>query len=266
MTTNPSRSRWFAALLPLLAMPVADGREPAQPDGVAVEQQRARMLKNNAVAIEQQARQHWAPQLQVMLWTHLDTAKRICPDLSPEARRTIAAAGKKAVESAARQLAEMQHGARPQQPGVAIASIGAAVGEALEPFASPEALASYKDLESERRGRADRAAQQVTMTILEDRLLLSVSQRDAIAAALQKRWQPGWTVVNHAPMINNQMAAPDFADQCVAPHLDDRQRAEWKTWCEQAGGSRFGVQPAVAWPGQHGLDISRLKADPWWAP
>jgi hypothetical protein len=266
MTTNPTRSRWITALLPLLAMPVADGREPAKQDADPAEQQRAQNLKVNAAAIEQQARQHWAPQLQVMLWTHLDTAKRICPDLSPEARQTIAAAGKKAVAAAARQLAEMQHGARPQQPGVATASIGAAVGEALEPFASPEALAAYKDLESERRGRADRAAQQVTITILDERLALSVPQRDAIAADLRKRWQPDWNGGMHAQVINNQIVAPDFADQCIAPHLDDRQRAEWKTWCEQAGGARFGVQPAVAWPGQHGVNISGLRADPWWAP
>ncbi len=265
MMTNPTRSRWIIALLPLLAMPVADGREPAKQDADTVEQQRAQILRVNAAAIEQQARQHWEPQLQAMLSMHLDGVKRICPDLSPEARRTIAAAGKKAVAAAARQLAEMQHGARPQQPGVATASIGAAVGAALEPFASPEALAAYRQLEPDRRGRADRAAQQVTMTILDERLALSGAQRDAIAADLRKRWQPDWTGGMQVPTINNQIAAPDFADQCIAPHLDDGQRAEWKTWCEQAGGTKFGVQPAVAWPGQH-VNISGLRADPWWAP
>jgi len=270
MTSNPERSRWFAAMLALLAMPVAGGREQVKQDEAAVERQRERILKDNAAGIEQQARLLWEPQLRVMLSMHLDTVKRICPDLSPEARRSIAAAGKKAVSAAARQMSEMQHGARPQQPGVATASIGSAVGAALEPFASPEALAAWKDVESERRGRTDRAMRQVTITILDDRLSLSAAQRDAIAADLQKLWQPGWrdatdAVMTHG-MVNNDQSAPDFAEQVVVPHLDDRQRAEWKTWCEQAGGTRFGVQPAVAWPGQHGVNISGLRADPWWAP
>ncbi len=256
MTSKPARSRWFAAALALLTMPVAGGREPA--------------IDQQAQQIEQQARQHWEPQLRIMLSMHLDTVKRICPDLSPEARRTIAAAGKKAVEAAARQLAEMQHGRRPQQPGAAIASIGAAVGAALKPFASPEGLAAHADVESERRGRIDRTMRQATITILDDRLSLTAAQRDAIAADLEKRWQPGWCDATHAVMnnfmINNDRAAPDFAEQVIVPHLDDRQRAEWKTWCERAGVTKRGLQTPSTWPGQHGLNVSDIKPDPWWAP
>lgn len=260
MTSIPARVPQAAALLAMLAVHVAGG-EPA-----VVDPQREKILKANAAHIEQQAKQHWEPHLQVMLSTHLDTVKRICPDLSPEARRTIAAAGKKAVAAAARQIAEMQFGARPQQPGVATASISAAVRAALQPFASPEAVEAYKEAESERRGRLEWAAQQMTMTIIDDRLFLSATQRDAIAADLQKQWQPGWGDAPNNPMINNQLAAPDFANKCIEPHLDERQRAEWKTWCEQAGMTRFGMQATVVWPGQHGVEISGLKADPWWAP
>lgn len=258
MTSKPARSRWFAAMLVLLAMPVAGGRE-IEP---AIDQQ--------AQQIEQQARQHWEPQLQAVLSMHLDTVKRICPDLSPEARRTIAAAGKKAVAAAARQLAEMQHGRRPQQPGAATASIGAAVVAALEPFASPEALAACTDVESDRRGRIDRAMRQVMITILDDRLSLTAAQRDAIAADLEKRWQPGWCDATHAVMnnfmVNNDRAAPDFAEQAVAPHLDDRQRAEWKKWCERTGVTKLGLHLPAAWPGQHGMNGAGIKPDPWWAP
>lgn len=256
MKSKPARSRWFAAVLALLAMPVAGGREPA--------------IDQQAQQIEQQARQHWEPQLQIVLSMHLDTVKRICPDLSPEARRTIAAAGKKAVAAAARQLAEMQYGRRPQQPAVATASIGAAVGAALKPFASPEALAACTDAESDRRGRIDRAMRQVMITILDDRLSLTAAQRDAIAADLEKRWQPGWCNATHAVMnnftVNNDRASPDFAEHVVAPHLDDRQRAEWKTWCERAGVTKLGLQTPGMWPGHHGLNVSDIKADPWWAP
>lgn len=276
MISLPARSLQTAALLALLAMPVAAGREPAIDVQVAkdveaqnqrqADQQRAMVLKANAAGIEQQAKQHWEPHLQIVLATHLDNVKRICPNLSPEARRAIAAAGKNAVQAAARQIAEMQFGARPQQPGTAIASISTAVGAALEPFASPEALATYTDVEAERRGRLDRAAQQVTLVILDDRLMLSATQRDAIAADLQKQWQPGWSNVINGQVINNQIVAPDCADKSIAPHLDNRQRAEWKSWCEQAGGTRFGMHNAPVWPGQHGVDISGLKADPWWTP
>ena len=88
----------------------------------------------------------------------------------------------------------------------------------------------------------------------------------AIAADLQKQWQPGWSNVINGQVINNQIVAPDWADKSIAPHLDDRQRAEWKSWCEQAGGTRFGMHNAPVWPGQHGVDISGFKADPWWTP
>lgn len=268
MPSIPVRIPQAAALLAMLSWPVAGGRAPAmEAENLAqVDQQREQNLKANAAGIEQQAKRHWEPQLQVMLSTHLDTVKRICPDLSPEARRMIAAAGTKAVAAAARQLAEMQFGARPQQPEAATASISAAVRAALQPFASPEALAAYTEVESERRGRLERAAQQVTLTNIDDRLLLSATQREAIAADLQKQWQPNWGSVTRFPMMNNQLTAPDFANKCVVPHLDERQQAEWKTWCEQAGMSRFGMQTMVVWPGQHGVDISGLKADPWWAP
>ncbi len=68
MTSNPARSRWFAAMLSVLAMPAAGGREPAKQDDAAVEQQRAQMHKANAAVIDQQARQHWEPQLQAVLF------------------------------------------------------------------------------------------------------------------------------------------------------------------------------------------------------
>jgi hypothetical protein len=60
-------------------------------------------------------------------------------------------------------------------------------------------------------------------------------------------------------IINTRPPAPDFADKCIAPHLDERQRADWKTWCDQAGANRHGH--GFGW----NFDGQGMQPDPWWS-
>lgn len=213
-----------------------------------------------------QQEKHWETQLRPMLWSELEMIRRACGDLPPEARRRIADAGNKQVAVSARQIAEMQFGLLPQRPEEAIRALRTAVTNALKPSVTAENLAVYEAETAARRGRSDSAARQLLVVQLDERLLLSTAQREAIEADLQKNWQPVWAGFTIGHFRNNQMMAPDAADKCIAPHLEAGQKAEWKSWCEQAGFSRFGIQPPSPWPGQNGLDVSAMQPDPWWAP
>ena len=96
---------------------------------------------------------------------------------------------------------------------------------------------------------------------MDDELELSQAQREAIEADLEKRWEAGWLREledTGGMMINNRRPAPDFADKCIAPHLDDAQRATWKRWCKEAGFSRMGHH------GGWNFDGQSLQPDPWW--
>ena len=277
MSSVSARGRWAAALIALLPLPVAGGREPAregakdqkqqekQQAEAEHERQRQKILQAQRPQIDQMTG-HFETQLRPCLWAELDRARRSSGDLPPEARRAVAAAGTKALQAAARQFAERQVGAQPLQPIDIPASIQAAVAAALKPVASAEALAAYDREHVDRRARLARAAQLMIVTYLDDRLMLVDSQRKSIAADLERRWQPAWNVaMNDQPFINNQWPAPDYAAECIAPHLDDRQRGVWKTWCEQAGWTRHNFNVHTANHFQFWHD-NALQADPWWSP
>jgi hypothetical protein len=271
---------WGAALLCLTSclafLPTArakpgDGGAPARPPvdapamDAAAEQRREQILKANGPQVEQMTK-HWEAQLRGILWAELDRVRRCCGDLPPDARRAIVGAANKSLATAARQYTEMQFGARPQQPLDAVALLHASIAAALKPVASAEVFAAYEAEESARQGRMDRAVARSIVAALDERLLLSETQREAIAADVEKQWQPAWRV--QAQFLNTQLPrpAPDFAEKCISSQLDDRQRAEWKAWCQQASASRFGAHGHVNWPGQSGLDVNAVQPDPWWTP
>lgn len=276
--SSPTRCRWAAALVALLPLPVASGLEPPAPAVVEalqkkaeaaqarqLEQQRQQVLQAQRPQIDQMTG-HFETQFRPCLWAELDRARRSCGDLPPEARRAVSAAGTKALQATARQFAEQQFGARPHQPIDIPASIQTAVAAALKPVASAEAVAAYDKEHADRRARLIRAAQLMLVTYVDDRLMLVDSQRKAIAADLEKRWQPAWNVATSDQLfLNNQWPAPDYAAECITPHLDDRQQAIWKTWCEQAGWKKHNMSV-------HGMNNMQfwndnaLQADPWWSP
>ena len=212
--------------------------------------------------IEQQAQQmeqFFNPPLQA----ELELVRRTCGSLEPAARAAIVAAGGEAVKATSKQFAAWQFGDRGKKRFDGRETIHAAIAAAVKPHAKPGEFAAYEKENAARLARRERAARTLIVSKLDQQLELSVAQRDAIAADLEKRWEAGWIRElddNGGIRPNNFPPAPDFADTCIAPHLDQRQLAEWKQWTEQAGWSRMGHH--VGW----NFDGQTLQPDPWWKP
>jgi len=226
---------------------------PAVPANVARERRRQ---------VEQQAKQmeqFFHPPLQA----ELELVRRSCGSLEPAARKAIVAAGNEAVKATSKQFAAWQFGDRGKKRFDAREMIHTAVAAAVKPHAKPEEFAAYEQEHAARTARRERAARTLIVTKVDQQLELSAAQRDAIAADLEKRWQAGWIRElddNGGMRIGNYPPAPDFADTCIAPHLDERQKTEWKQWTQQAGWSRMGQH--FNW----NFDGQTLQPDPWWKP
>lgn len=241
------------------AQPAADGKAAAA-EVEADPRALARRQREQQVAQQaKQMEQFFHPPLQA----ELELVRRTCGSLAPAARRQIVTAGGEAVQSAAKRFAAQQFGERARTRFDPRESIHEAVATVVKPHATPEEFTAYEREHAARRSRRERAARLLMIVKLDQELELSAAQREAIEADLAKRWQAGWIRDlddNGGMVINNHRPAPDFADTCIDPHLDDRQRVLWKQWCQQAGWSRFGGQAGWNFDGQS------LQPDPWWAP
>jgi hypothetical protein len=240
------------------AQPAAEGKAAAEAEAdprAAARRQREQQIAQQAKQMEQ----FFQPPLQA----ELELVRRTCGSLVAAARRQVVAAGGEAVQSSAKRFAAQQFGERGKTRFDPRESIHEAVAAAVKPHAKPEEFAAYEREHAARRIRRERAARLLMIVKLDQELELSSVQRQAIEADLEKRWEAAWIRDlddNGGMMINNHRPAPDFADACIAPHLDDRQRTQWKQWCQQAGWSRFGGQAGWNFDGQS------LQPDPWWAP
>jgi hypothetical protein len=233
--------------------------QPTQPIAPAVplQQQQQRQLQ-----IAQRAKQ-MEQVFQPMLTSELELIRHTCGGLSPEARRAIQAAGRKAVAEAAQGFATRQQTGRlqgddyhprdPIQRGLRIA---------LEALATPDQFAVYSREIERREMRRATAARVSILTRVDRQLNLSASQRQSIEAALEKQWQTAWMRELDARTdmrINNYPPAPDTAAEAIVPHLDPEQAAAWEIWCRTAGSRLMGQNINVNFHMQ-GL----TRADDWW--
>lgn len=229
-----------------------------QPDQQAHMQQFARQIES---------------QFQPFVQAQLELARSTCGSLPVAVRRQVAAAAGKPLRGIADEIAARQFGQRPdeaQRRADPLAPIHEALAAALEPHVPAAELAAFRREHAAAIARRGRAARMQIVAKLDQRLMLSAAQRTAIEADLEKQWQPGWFVelndTGHHN-INGGPPAADFADRCIAPHLDDRQRAAWKAWSQSSGWKQFG---------QSGMDAlhmintnimhTQFPRDPWWAP
>ena len=236
------------------AAEVAEAKEAKKAQQQAADKQRQQQVAQQA----QQMQQFFQPTLQA----ELEIARKTCGSLSSEARKKIVAAGNEAVKVVARQFAEHQFAGRGRKGFDARKMIHDAVAAAVKPHAAAEEFAAYEREQTARIARRARTARILIVNKVDDELELSEVQREKIAADLEQHWDTGWLRElddNGGMMINNQRPAPDFADKCIAPHLDERQRAEWKKWCQQAGWNRMGHH--MGW----NFDGQSLQPDPWWS-
>lgn len=254
------------------ATPVEEAVRDEAADALAKQQQEEEAKQREAErrAAERQRQQQIAQQAQQMqqffqpaLQAELERVRKTCPSLPADARKKIVAAGNETVKVLARQFAERQLAGQGMRQGFdPRKTMHEAVAAAVKPHAAAEEFAAYEREQAARVARRGRAARILIVTKLDAQLELSQSQREKIESDLEKHWQAGWLRElddNGSMMINNFRPAPDFADKCIAPHLDDRQRAEWKQWCQQAGWSRMGHHAGWNFEGQ------ALQSDPWWS-
>lgn len=239
------------------AADVAEGKEVL--DAKKAQQQAADKQRQQQIAQQaQQMQQFFQPALQA----ELELVRKTCGSLPVEARKKIVAAGNESVKAVAKQFAEHQFAGRGRQGFDARKAIHEAVAAAVKPHAAAEEFAAYEREQAARLARRARTARILIVNKVDGELELSQSQREKIDRDLEKHWQAGWLRElddNGGMMINNHRPAPDFADTCIAPHLDDRQKAEWKKWCQQAGWKRMGHH--VGW----NFDGQSLQPDPWWS-
>ncbi len=252
-TTRAEDLRGIAAPA-VQAGPEGGDRDEAAPEDPA--EAAAWLRKQQMRQQRKQLEQFFMP----ILWTELEVARNTCSSLSPEARKQVLAAGRTAVKNAAEEQVAQQFkaGVRTADPRRMIQK---AVAAALEPHVTAEERTAYEATRRQRVARRDRAARIRIIALLDRQLDLTGSQRQAIEADLEKRWQEAWgrEVHDSGVQVNNYPPAPDFADPCIAPHLNERQREEWAAWREAAGSQRVGFHAR----GLH-HDGQGLQADNWW--
>jgi hypothetical protein len=222
---------------------------------VPVPRERRRQVEQQAKQMEQ----FFQPTLQ----TELEMIRQSCGSLSPEVRREILAAGRQAVTRTALEFAARQmNGNLDRREFDPRQSVRAPLAALVKQHAPAGEFAAYEQEQAQRQKRREVAARIRIVAKLDRQLDLSAAQREAIAADLERSWQPSWICElddQGGMVINNYRPAPDYAHSSIAPHLDAAQRTEWTKWRQAAGMQLVGRQMGWNFDGQ-GLQ----QPDPWW--
>jgi len=240
--------------------PVAAAAEPQDEAAPVNAQEAAAQQRKQQIAQQaKQMEQFFQPALQA----ELELIKNTCSGLPADARKQIVAAGWDALRKAAHDFATQQFNGNANKKQVDTRrAIQLAVTAAVKPHASAEEFAAYEAEQQKRLKRRERAARVLIVAKLDRQLELTTAQRQGIETALEEKWDAAWVKElqdNGGMMINNYQPAPDFAAACIEPHLDEKQRAEWKKWSQQAGWGRMGGH--FNW----NFDGQSLQPDPWWS-
>jgi broad specificity phosphatase PhoE len=210
----------------------------------------------------QQARQ-MEQLLQPLVRTELEMVRLACGDLPPESRRQILTAAERAAATVAGEWVARQ-GRDATRPLDVRARLHELIKAAVEQHVGTIRYAAYRREQEARDGRRGAAARIRIVSKLDDQLELTGRQREAILADLAGRWNPSWLrELDDAggAVINGYRPAPDYAAECIEPHLDARQREEWRSWIRSAGSRQMQFGTRIRFDGQ-GLP----ENDPWWGP
>ena len=232
-----------------------DGEMPRDPRQAQLWQQR-KQIREHAKHLEQA--------FQPALRTELEMIRRSCGSLSSEARREVLAAGRAAVTKTALAFAtwEIQGGAGSRDFD-AQKGIQEPLAQAVEPLVSADEFATYQRQQRLRGERRHQAARIAIVSKLDRRLDLTEAQRRAIEVDLERHWEASWVreLDDRGVIITNERPAMDDADVCIAPHLDEAQKAQWQRWRKAAGSAVVGLHVHVGLnPNGQGLH----QEDDWW--
>jgi len=239
-----------------LVEPSADDTERAQRRAAALAEAKAEADKKR-----QQARQ-MEQLLQPLVRTELEMVRLTCGGLPQESRRKILAATEQAATVVAGEWVARQ-GRDAARPLDVRARLHELITAAVEKHVEADRYAAYRREQEARDGRRAVVARTRIVAKLDDQLELSASQREAILAELATRWKTSWLRElddQGGAVINGYRPAPDYAAECIEPHLDARQREEWRAWMRSAGSRQVQFGNRIRFDGQ-GLQ----QADEWWS-
>ncbi|MEO8497555.1 MAG: hypothetical protein ABI614_21005 [Planctomycetota bacterium] len=202
----------------------------------------------NVINLEAQ----FLPQFTPLMTAELSFINRVC-DLNLDQRQKIKAVSAMCLKGAARKYAVTQNGMMqgvfrggtptvPDPTDLIHQALAQVLGETLQ----PEQRAAYDGEMAQRKSFRKRVAIDCVIAIIDERLVLAVEQRQKLAEALDKNWQPGW-VQSLEVMVNNNQYLPSIPDQFVVPVLNEIQKRVWLSDRKQ----NFATWGGFAW-GQQG--------------
>ena len=219
-------------------------------------------VKADADKKRQQSRQ-MEQLLQPLVRTELEMVRLACGDLPPESRRALVAAAEQATVTVAGEWVARQD-RDASRPLDVRARLHELITAGVEQHVDADRFAAYRREQEARGGRRADVARIRIVAKLDDQLDLTAAQRDAILGDLAARWKTAWLRElddTGGAVINGYRPAPDYAADCIEPHLDVRQREEWRAWTRSAGSRQVQLGNRVRFDGQ-GLQ----QADDWWSP
>ncbi|MFN9369075.1 MAG: hypothetical protein ACK6CT_09985 [Planctomycetia bacterium] len=236
----------------------ADGPMPDDPEKAAAWQQRQQILQHAA-----QMAQFFQP----VLHAELELVRSACGDdaLPAETRKLLLRAGRDAVKESAVAFAKAQMNGNGEQLD-AWKTIRDAIARAVKAHVPAEPQAAYQRQVALRAARHERAGRNRIVSMLHSQLELTPDQQARIADDLEMNWDAGWPWMSdfRGVQFNGYRPAPDYADACIAPHLDERQRAAWNKWCKEAGVKAHGIENWVS-SLRRNFNGQGLEADAWWS-
>lgn len=182
----------------------------------------------------------------VVLRRELSLVRASCPSLAPEARQAILTAGlegvgkaevaKPAAAPAARVVApgavvRIQAGGSVRHPDVA-PIVEDAVAQAVAQSALPDEAEAFTREVAARAARRREAAVAIIVEAVDQTAVLDVSQRQALARALDKNWQPLWerlAIQSGQSRVNGRQLPPGVA----AVVADVLGQDAFNTWQER---------------------------------
>ena len=191
-----------------------------------------------------QLAQQWQP----ILLSELLFVRRMCPDLKPESRVRVKAAGEKVLEEAAATTVPTQFSGTSHQ-----AMIREAISEALREELTPE---EWKTFAVEAEARVKRRQTAVILVIvqhLDEMLYLSQEQREKIHQELVDRWKNGW---EGWMQLRHMQGVPSLPDDIVVPFLDREQKDTWRKTAKMTLGNDFFLI--------HQMNNGDLGDTEWW--
>ena len=264
---------------------VGHAADEVRPAEAAVDAQMQQQLKQQAA--------HWEQLFTKLLYGELELIRSTCGDLSPKARRAIARAGEGFVKDSAMRLAEVQLGRRLRRPqelpaanrvveqepardegGAAVRAmpdplteIPTALAEYLTEHAGEERAAAYSAEVAARTARRRKAVVDEVVSMLDDELVLTSAQREAISATLLEHWRDSLALATSGSfMVNGRRMFRGVPSNELKPHLTELQRRRLAAEPADLDPRSARQELTHVWINQQLANVQGVRRDPWWFP